>query len=60
MIKDIRDPEKPNTLEDLAVVFEEGVKVRPLKDGSDRYNIRINFTPTVPHCNLATLIGTYF
>ncbi|XP_072038518.1 cytosolic iron-sulfur assembly component 2A-like [Amphiura filiformis] len=57
MIKDIRDPEKPNSLEDLAVVFEEGVQVKPLTDGSDRYNIKINFTPTVPHCHLATLIG---
>ncbi|XP_022111094.1 MIP18 family protein FAM96A-like [Acanthaster planci] len=57
LIKDIRDPEKPNTLEELEVVFEQGVKVHPLQEGSDRYIIRVEFTPTVPHCSLATLIG---
>ncbi|XP_071795277.1 cytosolic iron-sulfur assembly component 2A-like [Asterias amurensis] len=57
LIKDIRDPEKPNSLEDLEVVFEEGVKVYPLKGYEDAYIIRVQFTPTVPHCSLATLIG---
>ncbi|XP_038067993.1 cytosolic iron-sulfur assembly component 2A-like [Patiria miniata] len=57
LIKDIRDPEKPNTLEELEVVFEEGVKVHPVKGQSDRYIIRVEFKPTVPHCSLATLIG---
>lgn len=57
MIKDIQDPEKPETLEELAVVYEEGIQVRRAQDGT--YHISIEFTPTVPHCSLATLIGKY-
>ncbi len=57
LIKDIRDPEKPNSLEELEVVFEEGVQVYPLKGSDEGYIIRVQFTPTVPHCSLATLIG---
>lgn len=57
IIKDIQDPEKPNTLEDLKVVFEEGVRMTRLNDVEDAYIVHITFTPTVPHCSLATLIG---
>ncbi|XP_033121784.1 cytosolic iron-sulfur assembly component 2A-like [Anneissia japonica] len=56
LIKDIRDPEKVETLEELNVVSEEGVVVKKLND-KDCFLITINFTPTVPHCSLATLIG---
>ncbi|CAB0010444.1 unnamed protein product [Nesidiocoris tenuis] len=45
IIRTIKDPEKPSTLEDLNVVYEEGIQVL------------IEITPTVPHCSLATLIG---
>lgn len=55
MIKSIRDPEKPNTLEELEVVTEKCVEVQEL--GEDEYLIIIRFSPTVPHCSLATLIG---
>ncbi len=55
LIKDIRDPEKPESLEELEVVYEDGVKVEALNE--DTCLIRIQFTPTVPHCSLATLIG---
>lgn len=51
----IKDPEKPNTLEDLNVITEESVQVVPLEDGG--YYVRIDFFPTVPHCSLASLIG---
>ncbi|VVC40717.1 Fe-S cluster assembly domain,MIP18 family-like [Cinara cedri] len=56
LIRTIKDPEKPATLEDLNVVYENGVEVirqRNLK----LYTVRIEFNPTVPHCSLATLIG---
>ncbi|KAL3285691.1 hypothetical protein HHI36_000222 [Cryptolaemus montrouzieri] len=53
LIRTIRDPEKPQTLEDLNVVYEEGIEV---KDGHVSC-VRIEFNPTVPHCSLATLIG---
>ncbi|KAJ8249249.1 hypothetical protein GJAV_G00232770 [Gymnothorax javanicus] len=55
VIRTIRDPEKPNTLEELDVVSEKSVEVQDL--GDDEYLIIIKFTPTVPHCSLATLIG---
>ncbi|XP_051896585.1 cytosolic iron-sulfur assembly component 2A [Pristis pectinata] len=55
IIRTIRDPEKPNTLEELDVVTEECIDVKLLTD--DEYLIIIRFTPTVPHCSLATLIG---
>ncbi|XP_077451683.1 cytosolic iron-sulfur assembly component 2A isoform X1 [Stigmatopora argus] len=55
VIRTIRDPEKPNTLEELDVVTENCVEVREL--GPEEYLIIIKFSPTVPHCSLATLIG---
>lgn len=55
-LRTIRDPEKPNTLEDLKVVYEEGIFVQEPTEGNV-YVVRIEFNPTVPHCSLATLIG---
>lgn len=55
VIRSIRDPEKPNTLEELDVVTEQCVEVQEL--GDEEYLIIIRFSPTVPHCSLATLIG---
>lgn len=55
LIRDIRDPEKPETLEELDVVYEEGVSVEMLDTCTAL--ITIEFKPTVPHCSLATLIG---
>jgi metal-sulfur cluster biosynthetic enzyme len=55
-IRNIRDPEKPATLEDLSVVYEDGVMIKP-STGGDVHVVRIEFNPTVPHCSLATLIG---
>lgn len=54
-MRTIRDPEKPNTLEDLEVITEESVQVQPFEN--DGFLIRIDFNPTVPHCSLASLIG---
>nr|XP_012804702.2 cytosolic iron-sulfur assembly component 2A [Jaculus jaculus] len=55
LIRTIRDPEKPNTLEELEVVRESCVEVQEINE--DNYLVIIRFTPTVPHCSLATLIG---
>ncbi|XP_077119299.1 cytosolic iron-sulfur assembly component 2A [Ranitomeya variabilis] len=55
IIRNIRDPEKPSTLEDLEVVSESCVTVEELDD--ECFLVTIKFTPTVPHCSLATLIG---
>lgn len=51
-IRDITDPEHPYTLEQLNVVTEEAIKV---DDTSGK--ILVEFTPTVEHCSMATLIG---
>ncbi|XP_052792828.1 cytosolic iron-sulfur assembly component 2A-like [Mya arenaria] len=55
LIKDIKDPEKPQTLEELEVVNEDNVLVQNFSD--DTLLVQITFIPTVPHCSLASLIG---
>jgi metal-sulfur cluster biosynthetic enzyme len=51
-IRNINDPEHPLTLEQLNVVSLDKIEV------SDRRNfVRVDFTPTIPHCSMATLIG---
>lgn len=55
LVKDIRDPELPQTLEELSVIEEEFIKIH--QTGNDEYIIKIEFKPTAPHCSLATLIG---
>ncbi|XP_069699970.1 MIP18 family protein galla-2 [Periplaneta americana] len=52
IIRNIYDPEHPLTLEELNVVEQSLIEV------DNAHNvIRVNFTPTIPHCSLATLIG---
>ena len=90
LIRDIKDPEHPHTLEELNVVKESDITLShppshtspapscTLQASSPRQPqaesgavgvasayadedkdvwIRVQFTPTVPHCSLATLIG---
>lgn len=52
LIRRIRDPEHPNTLEQLKVVEPSLITVNWKKQ-----HIRVMFTPTVPHCSLTALIG---
>lgn len=52
LIRGINDPEHPLTLEELHVVEENHIVL----DNSSN-DIKINFTPTIPHCSMATLIG---
>jgi metal-sulfur cluster biosynthetic enzyme len=54
VIRDIKDPEHPFTLEELLVVKEEFISIVPI---DNYFSITIFFTPTVPHCSLAALIG---
>ncbi|VDK21225.1 unnamed protein product [Anisakis simplex] len=51
LIRDINDPEHPLSLEQLNVVQEELIEVTE-EDGD-----KVRFTPTIPHCSMATLIG---
>ncbi|EDW79888.1 uncharacterized protein Dwil_GK17777 [Drosophila willistoni] len=52
LIRHINDPEHPLTLEELHVVQEELIRINDSQN-----SVHINFTPTIPHCSMATLIG---
>ncbi|KAI9917198.1 hypothetical protein PsorP6_013138 [Peronosclerospora sorghi] len=52
ILRHINDPEHPLTLEQLKVMSLENIHV---DDGNSR--ITVYFTPTIPHCSMATLIG---
>ncbi|XP_064867961.1 cytosolic iron-sulfur assembly component 2B-like [Oncorhynchus nerka] len=52
LIRSINDPEHPLSLEELNVVEQVRVRV------DDQENtVGVEFTPTIPHCSMATLIG---
>lgn len=61
IIRNIQDPEHPHTLEQLGVVSLEQVEVRdgdPNPGAVGMQSIaKVRFTPTIPHCSMATLIG---
>ncbi|XP_037080226.1 cytosolic iron-sulfur assembly component 2A-like [Pollicipes pollicipes] len=57
LIRCIEDPEKSASLEDLRVVSEDDVAVSRFPGVGSAYYVRVQLTPTVPHCSLATLIG---
>mmetsp|Transcript_12450 Transcript_12450/g.17278 ORF Transcript_12450/g.17278 Transcript_12450/m.17278 type:complete len:167 (+) Transcript_12450:189-689(+) len=52
LIRNINDPEHPLTLEQLRVAQLKDIYV-----DNKNSHIKINFTPTIPHCSMATLIG---
>ncbi|KAJ1531203.1 MIP18 protein galla-2 [Nowakowskiella sp. JEL0078] len=52
LIRNINDPEHPLTLEQLAVARLEHITV-----DNDANYVSVKFTPTIPHCSMATLIG---
>ncbi|XP_027863260.1 cytosolic iron-sulfur assembly component 2B [Xiphophorus couchianus] len=52
LIRSINDPEHPLSLEELNVVELDRVKVNDTESTA-----RVEFTPTIPHCSMATLIG---
>ena len=46
-IRTIRDPEKPENLEELDIVREEYINVKTI--GEDYYDINVQYKPTVDH-----------
>eukprot|EP01038_Epipyxis_sp_PR26KG_P016867 gene16867-23120_t len=52
IIRHINDPEHALTLEQLNVLKIEDIEVN-----DDENEIIVKFTPTIPHCSMATLIG---
>lgn len=52
LIRTINDPEHPLTLEELDVVKQAQIYV------DHKYpSVKVEFTPTIPHCSMAMLIG---
>ncbi|XP_045031695.1 MIP18 family protein galla-2 isoform X2 [Daphnia magna] len=52
LLRDISDPEHPMSLEELNVVQITNIEV------DDHENsVKVFYTPTIPHCSMATLIG---
>ncbi|KAL0088304.1 hypothetical protein J3Q64DRAFT_1725017 [Phycomyces blakesleeanus] len=52
LIRSISDPEHPLTLEQLNVTQHQHIHV-----DDNRNSVQVEFTPTIPHCSMATLIG---
>jgi len=52
LLRHLNDPEHPHTLEQLRVVQMDHIKV-----DNDEQHISVQFTPTIPHCSQAMLIG---
>lgn len=52
LIRHINDPEHPLTLEALRVVQLDHIGV-----DAEGHHVSVQFTPTIPHCSMATLIG---
>ena len=52
LIRNINDPEHPLTLEQLDVVKLDDISVNDVTN-----RVKVAFTPTIPHCSMATIIG---
>ncbi|CRG98001.1 conserved Plasmodium protein, unknown function [Plasmodium gallinaceum] len=52
LLRDIKDPEYSYTLENLKIIEKKNIHIN-----HEEKNITIYFTPTIPNCSLATLIG---
>jgi metal-sulfur cluster biosynthetic enzyme len=57
IIRNIQDPEHPLTLEQLGVVSRNQISVQDVTEDEGLSKLDIRFTPTIPHCSMATLIG---
>lgn len=64
LIRNITDPEHPYSLEQLSIVSVGDIKVYELtsnevqcRSGQPIKTVEVTFTPTVPHCSMAGIIG---
>ncbi|KAK4161867.1 hypothetical protein QBC43DRAFT_322927 [Cladorrhinum sp. PSN259] len=57
LISTISDPEHPHTLGQLSVVRLPDIQIFPPADGSNLTTVKVDLTPTINHCSLATVIG---
>ena len=53
MLRGINDPEHPLTLEQLNVIKLDDITINE----KNKNKILVRYTPTIPHCSMATLIG---
>ena len=56
IIRNIQDPEHPLTLEQLGVVSRSQIEVED-NPPDEISKVHVRFTPTIPHCSMATMIG---
>ncbi|CAD2092966.1 conserved Plasmodium protein, unknown function [Plasmodium vinckei lentum] len=52
LLKDIKDPEYSYTLENLKIIEKKNISIN-----REEKTVTVYFTPTIPNCSLATLIG---
>ncbi|OQR81616.1 hypothetical protein THRCLA_11566 [Thraustotheca clavata] len=52
ILRHLNDPEHPLTLEQLKVMTLDNITVN-----NKESSVKVSFTPTIPHCSMATLIG---
>lgn len=64
LIRDIKDPEHPYSLEKLDVVNLEDIKIYEITEGNELSKIglplsviSVEYKPTIPNCSMAALIG---
>lgn len=59
LIRYIKDPEHPYSLETLNVVSLENTNINEIetKYGKNLKKITVLFQPTIPHCSMAAIIG---
>lgn len=64
LLRNITDPEHPYTLEELSIIDLNDIRVYSIeksevlcKSGFPIHVIEVVFTPTVPHCSMAGIIG---
>lgn len=64
LLRGIKDPEHPYTLEQLNIITMDDIRILDLEDsgvicvsGQPIKTVEITFTPTVPHCSMAGIIG---
>ncbi|EPR79143.1 hypothetical protein SLOPH_1651 [Spraguea lophii 42_110] len=64
LIRDIKDPEHPLSLESLDVVDLELIQILEVENNIQGRNIGkkikqivVEFVPTIPHCSMASVIG---
>lgn len=64
ILRGIKDPEHPYTLEQLNIITVDEIEISQLKDktalcsgGQPIRSVTVTFTPTIPHCSMAGIIG---